>query len=218
MLTTETTLRGQPRSLSDTLIPKWAKLVCYAMQIAKETDEKKDSRNKEADSLLSSNANSWKPRSHACGQIRAPPTSLIKQRNRCCQRRRAISVQARHQVSFQRASESKRERKKKPKSRRCCRHKEPISHTHFKKFNRFNIEATKLTKKGLFSSDPSSFFVIHRASENGVFAPIYQSPVVRSKSNPIWAEFSMKEIQLCNGDPNRQLKIEVKKHKENGRE
>ncbi|KAF9329285.1 Copine-8 [Podila minutissima] len=86
-----------------------------------------------------------------------------------------------------------------------------------KRVIKFNIEATKLTKKGLFSSDPSSFFVIHRASENGVFAPIYQSPVVRSKSNPIWAEFSMKEIQLCNGDPNRQLKIEVKKHKENGR-
>ncbi|KAG0335537.1 Copine-8 [Podila horticola] len=86
-----------------------------------------------------------------------------------------------------------------------------------KRVIKFNIEATKLTKKGLFTSDPSSFFVIHRASENGVFAPIYQSPVVRSKSNPIWAEFSMKEIQLCNGDPNRQLKIEVKKHKENGR-
>ncbi|KAF9381358.1 Copine-8 [Podila verticillata] len=85
-----------------------------------------------------------------------------------------------------------------------------------KRVIKFNIEATKLAKKGLFSSDPSSFFIIHRASENGVFAPIYQSPVVRSKSNPIWAEFSMKEIQLCNGDPNRQLKIEVKKHKENG--
>lgn len=27
----------------------------------------------------------------------------------------------------------------------------------------------------------------------------------------------MKEIQLCNGDPERQLKIEVKKFKDNGR-
>ncbi|KAF9428042.1 Copine-8 [Podila epigama] len=87
-----------------------------------------------------------------------------------------------------------------------------------KRVIKFNIEATKLAKKGFFSSDPSSFFIIHRASENGVFAPIYQSPVVRSKSNPIWAEFSMKEIQLCNGDPNRQLKIEVRKHKDNGPE
>jgi hypothetical protein len=82
---------------------------------------------------------------------------------------------------------------------------------------RFNIEATKLTKKGLFSSDPNSFFIIHRASENGVFSPIYQSNVVRSKSNPIYAEFTIKEIELCNGDPNRQLKIEVKKFKDNGR-
>ena len=84
-------------------------------------------------------------------------------------------------------------------------------------FTRFNIEATKLTKKGLFSSDPNSFFIVHRASENGVFSPIYQSNVVRSKSNPIYAEFTIKEIELCNGDPNRQLKIEVKKFKDNGR-
>ena len=85
------------------------------------------------------------------------------------------------------------------------------------RMDRFNMEATKLTKKGFFSSDPNSFFVIHRASENGVFSPIYQSPVVRSKSNPIWTEFTMKESQLCNGDPNRQLKIEVMKFKGNGR-
>ncbi|KAG0203302.1 Copine-8 [Mortierella sp. GBA30] len=87
-----------------------------------------------------------------------------------------------------------------------------------KRVIKFNIEATKLAKKGLFSSDPSSFFIIHRASENGVFSPIYQSAVMRSKSNPIWAEFTMKEIQLCNGDPSRQLKIEVKKFKSNGPE
>ncbi|KAI8603400.1 Copine-domain-containing protein [Dissophora ornata] len=80
----------------------------------------------------------------------------------------------------------------------------------------FNIEATNIAKQGLFRSEPNSFFVIHRASENGVFSPIHQSPVVRSKINPIWPEFSMKDTQLCNGDPNRQLKIEVKKFKENG--
>ncbi|KAG0365468.1 hypothetical protein BGZ54_006487 [Gamsiella multidivaricata] len=82
--------------------------------------------------------------------------------------------------------------------------------------SQFNIEATKIAKKALFRSDPSSFFIVHRASENGVFSPIYQSHVVRSKSNPIWDEFSIKEIELCNGDPNRQLKIEVKRFKENG--
>ncbi|KAF9205905.1 Copine-8 [Haplosporangium sp. Z 27] len=87
-----------------------------------------------------------------------------------------------------------------------------------KKIIKFNIEATKIAKKGFFHSDPDSFFIIHRAAENGVFSPIYQSPVVRSKSNPIWAEFTIKEINLCNGDPNRQLKIEVKKFKHNGPE
>ncbi|KAH7057598.1 KIAA1599 protein-like protein [Linnemannia elongata] len=85
-----------------------------------------------------------------------------------------------------------------------------------KRLIKFNIEATKLTKKGFFSSDPNSFFIIHRAGTNGVFSPIYQSPVIKSKSNPLWPEFSMKEIQLCNGDPDRQLKIEVKKFKDNG--
>ncbi|KAG0221437.1 Copine-8 [Mortierella sp. GBA43] len=90
--------------------------------------------------------------------------------------------------------------------------------SHSKRVISFNIEATKLTKKGLFQSDPSSFFIIHRASENNVFSPIYQSPVERSKCNPIWAAFSIKESDLCNGDPNRLLKIEVRKFKSNGPE
>ncbi|KAF9352145.1 Copine-8 [Mortierella sp. NVP85] len=87
-----------------------------------------------------------------------------------------------------------------------------------KRVIKFNIEATKLTKKGLFRTDPNSFFIIYRASENNMFSPIYQSPVERSKNNPIWAEFSIKESELCNGDPNRPLKIEVKKFKNNGPE
>ncbi|KAG0254668.1 Copine-8, partial [Actinomortierella ambigua] len=85
-----------------------------------------------------------------------------------------------------------------------------------KKVIRFNIEATKLGKKGFFSSEPNTFFIVHRANESGVFSPIYQSPVVRGKSNPIFPEFEIKEIQLCNGDPNRNIKVEVKQFKTSG--
>ncbi|KAF9955530.1 Copine-5 [Mortierella alpina] len=80
----------------------------------------------------------------------------------------------------------------------------------------FAIRANDLTKKGLFKSPPSAFLVIQRANDNGTFSPVYKSNVVASNDDPIWKPFAIKEVNLCNGDPNRPLKIEVMSHKSTG--
>lgn len=80
----------------------------------------------------------------------------------------------------------------------------------------FAIRANDLTKKGLFKSPPSAFLVIQRANDNGTFSPVYKSNVVASNDDPIWKPFAIKEVNLCNGDPNRPLKIEVMSHKSSG--
>lgn len=73
-----------------------------------------------------------------------------------------------------------------------------------------------MTKKGLFKTPPSAFMVIQRANGDGTFSPVYKSDIVPSNDDPIWKPFSIKESILCNGDPNRPLKIEVMSHKTSG--
>ncbi|KAF9283461.1 Copine-9, partial [Mortierella antarctica] len=80
----------------------------------------------------------------------------------------------------------------------------------------FNVRANDLTKKGLFKTPPSAFMVIQRANGDGTFSPVYKSDIVPTNDDPIWKPFSIKESVLCNGDPNRPLKIEVMSHKTNG--
>jgi len=80
----------------------------------------------------------------------------------------------------------------------------------------FTIKANDLTKKGMFKSAPSSFFVIQRANGDGTFTPVYKSDVVPQHDDPSWKPFSVKESIICNGDPNRPLKIEVFSHKPSG--
>ncbi|KAF9580308.1 Copine-9, partial [Lunasporangiospora selenospora] len=80
----------------------------------------------------------------------------------------------------------------------------------------FAIQAHDLTKKGMFKTAPSAFLVIQRANNHGVFSPVFKSLVVPNHDDPTWAAFSIKESILCNGDPNRRLKIEVMSYKSNG--
>ncbi|KAG0251739.1 Copine-9 [Mortierella polycephala] len=85
-----------------------------------------------------------------------------------------------------------------------------------KRMLNFTIRANDLTKKGLFKTAPSAFIVIQRANENGTFSPVYKSEVVGSNDDPAWKPFSVKESIVCNGDLNRQLKIDVMSHKSSG--
>ncbi|KAI7827632.1 Copine-domain-containing protein [Gamsiella multidivaricata] len=80
----------------------------------------------------------------------------------------------------------------------------------------FGIRALDLTKKGLFKSRPTAFFTIYRDDGNTGFLPVYRSKAIQSEDDPIWKEFSIKESFLCNGDPHRKLKIEIKNSKGNG--
>ncbi|KAF9414817.1 hypothetical protein BGZ94_000278 [Podila epigama] len=80
----------------------------------------------------------------------------------------------------------------------------------------FSVRANDLTKKGMFKTAPSAFMVIQRANGDGTFSPVYKSDIVPNNDDPIWKSFSIKESILCNGDPNRPLKIEVMSHKSNG--
>ncbi|KAG0048325.1 hypothetical protein BGZ83_006698 [Gryganskiella cystojenkinii] len=80
----------------------------------------------------------------------------------------------------------------------------------------FSIRANDLTKKGMFKSAPSSFIVIQRGNNDGTFTPVYKSDVVPQHDDPVWKPFSVKESVLCNGDPNRPLRIEVMSHKASG--
>ncbi|KAI8598462.1 copine-8-like protein [Dissophora ornata] len=80
----------------------------------------------------------------------------------------------------------------------------------------FQIRGLDLTKKGLFKSRPTAYFVIQRVNEDGTFSPVYKSKHIRSEDDPIWKAFSIKGSVLCNGDRQRSLKIEVMNYKDNG--
>ncbi|KAF9110815.1 hypothetical protein BGX27_005847 [Mortierella sp. AM989] len=79
-----------------------------------------------------------------------------------------------------------------------------------------SMRGIDLTKKGLFKSRPSAFVVIQRSNENGTFSPVYKSDHVESDDDPKWKPITIKESLLCNGDPNRQLKIEIMSRKDSG--
>ncbi|KAG0327099.1 hypothetical protein BGZ99_008314 [Dissophora globulifera] len=80
----------------------------------------------------------------------------------------------------------------------------------------FKIRGLDLTKKGLFKSRPTAFFVIQRANENGTFSAVYRSHMIESEDDPEWKAFSIRESAICNGDRNRRLKIDVMNHKSLG--
>ncbi|KAG0310819.1 Copine-8, partial [Dissophora globulifera] len=77
----------------------------------------------------------------------------------------------------------------------------------------FSIRGQNLTKKGIFKSPPTTFFLIQRADKNGTFSPVYRSDMIESKYDPEWKAFSIKESVICNGDFKRRLKIDIMKHK-----
>lgn len=125
-------------------------MLCRAI---KEEEEKNTrARNKGADDrCFVFLPNSWKPRTHSCGQIGAPPTSLIKPRNGRCQRRRAISVQTRHQVSLREAKVV--QRLKRATNSVCLL----ISNTHFKKIKSIGstLKQQNLPRKAYSAQTPA---------------------------------------------------------------
>ncbi|CAH1765231.1 64_t:CDS:10 [Entrophospora sp. SA101] len=79
------------------------------------------------------------------------------------------------------------------------------------------FQARKIVNKGrFFRTKATTFLVISRKNEsNNIFSPVNKSEVV-SSSSPCWQELYIRESTLCNGDYDRELKLQVKQYKRNG--
>eukprot|EP01035_Chromulina_nebulosa_P039648 gene39648-53602_t len=73
-----------------------------------------------------------------------------------------------------------------------------------------------VNKEGFFStSDP--FLVISRMNEDGTYTKVWENTKIDSNLNPSWAPARIPMIQLCNGDAERPLRIEIWDWEKSGR-
>ena len=73
---------------------------------------------------------------------------------------------------------------------------------------KMQFAAKDLDKKDTFGkSDP--FFVISRQTGSAQWTKVFQSEVIKNTLNPNWKVTSMPVRELCNGDYDRQLKVDV---------
>ena len=76
---------------------------------------------------------------------------------------------------------------------------------------RFELTGSNLDKKDLFSeSDP--YFTISRMNPDGSDTLVYRSEWISNNASPEWAPVEITSGKLCNGDWNRNLRIEVYDH------
>ncbi|QQP57585.1 Copine VIII, partial [Caligus rogercresseyi] len=76
--------------------------------------------------------------------------------------------------------------------------------------------ATKLDNKDTFGkSDP--FFIIHKSISATDFMKVYESEWIKNDLNPTWKPFSISLSDLCDGEFNRLLKIDVYDYSSNGK-
>src|ERR1700691_6272542 len=70
------------------------------------------------------------------------------------------------------------------------------------------FSATGLDKKDLLGkSDP--YMCILRANTDGSYSAVHKTEVIKNTLNPTWRPFQLSVQALCNGDYERQLKIEI---------
>lgn len=72
----------------------------------------------------------------------------------------------------------------------------------------FQLAAKGLDKKDKFGkSDP--FFVLSKMSSGGKMTKVKTSEVIKNNLNPTWAPMTLSLNDMCNGDYNKSLKIDV---------
>lgn len=77
------------------------------------------------------------------------------------------------------------------------------------------FRAEKLTKLSwLCSNDP--FLVISRSNEDGSYSVVIKTDPSPSTQNPVWKSFTIRATTLCNGDFDRNIKIDCYDHRNNG--
>jgi len=73
---------------------------------------------------------------------------------------------------------------------------------------RLQLEARKLDRMDFFgSSDP--FYTLSKKMSNGQWSLIYQSEVIKNNCSPRWNIMEKSVAEICNGDYQRELKIEI---------
>ena len=73
---------------------------------------------------------------------------------------------------------------------------------------RLQLEAHKLDRMDfLGSSDP--YYLLYKKMANGQWALVYKSEVIKNNCNPRWLIMERSVAELCNGDYQRELKIEI---------
>lgn len=84
-----------------------------------------------------------------------------------------------------------------------------------KQLAEIQFRAEKLTKFSWFySNDP--FLVISRSNEDGTYSVVFKSETASSTQNPTWRPFKIRATTLCNGDFDRNIKIDCYDHRSNG--
>ena len=73
----------------------------------------------------------------------------------------------------------------------------------------------KLDKKDWFgSSDP--FLVFSRTNEGGTFTVVHKTEHINNNVNPLWKKFLIPIRTLCNGNYDRNIKVECYDHNNSG--
>ena len=67
----------------------------------------------------------------------------------------------------------------------------------------------KLSNKEGFFSSSDPFLVISRMNEDGTYTQVWKNEKIDNNLNPSWAATRIPMAQLCNGDPERPLRIEI---------
>lgn len=84
-----------------------------------------------------------------------------------------------------------------------------------KQIVRMKFNGKNLTKMSWFSSnDP--FLVISRSNEDGSSSVVHKTEMCHGTQNPTWQSFSMRVTTLCNGDYDRNMKIDCYDNRRNG--
>lgn len=79
----------------------------------------------------------------------------------------------------------------------------------------FQLAAEKVDKKDMFSkSDP--YFVLSKSATQGNFVVVHKSEMIKNTLNPVWAPVVIPVVDVCNGDYDRKLLIEVYDWDSNG--
>ncbi|TRY74457.1 hypothetical protein TCAL_12492 [Tigriopus californicus] len=77
------------------------------------------------------------------------------------------------------------------------------------------LAAEKVDKKDMFSkSDP--YFVLSKSAVQGNFVTVHKSETIKNTLNPVWAPITIPVVDVCNGDYDRKLQIEVYDWDSNG--